>query len=57
MMTRGTWPEWIWRPAEEIPVRGAPICVIEYKARPLPAASGEVSWLILKQFFDSLLSH
>jgi protein-disulfide isomerase len=41
---------------EEIPVRATPTYVIVYKGRRLPAASGEVSWPILKQFFDSLLS-
>jgi protein-disulfide isomerase len=41
---------------EEIPVRATPTYVIVYKGRRLPAASGAVSWPILKQFFDSLLS-
>lgn len=40
----------------EIPVRATPTYVIVYKGRRLPAASGAVSWPILKQFFDSLLS-
>jgi protein-disulfide isomerase len=41
---------------EQIPVRATPTYVIVYKGRRLPAASGAVSWPILKQFFDSLLS-
>lgn len=41
---------------EQIPVRYTPTYVIIYKGRKLPAASGAVSWPILKQFFDSLLS-
>lgn len=41
---------------EQIPVRATPTYVIAYKGRRLPAASGAVSWPILKQFFDSLLS-
>lgn len=40
----------------EIPVRYTPTYVILYKGRRLPAASGAVSWPILKQFFDSLLN-
>jgi len=41
---------------DEIPVRATPTYVIMYKGHRLPAASGAVSWPILKQFFDSLLS-
>jgi protein-disulfide isomerase len=41
---------------QQIPVRYTPTYVIVYKGRKLPAASGAVSWPILKQFFDSLLS-
>jgi protein-disulfide isomerase len=41
---------------QQIPVRATPTYVIVYKGRRLPAASGAVSWPILKQFFDSLLS-
>jgi protein-disulfide isomerase len=41
---------------EEIPVRATPTYVIMYKGHRLPAASGAVSWPILKQFFDSLMS-
>lgn len=40
----------------QIPVRATPTYEIVYKGRQLPAASGAVSWPILKQFFDSLLS-
>ncbi len=41
---------------EQIPVRYTPTYIIVYKGHRLPAASGAVSWPILKQFFDSLLS-
>ena len=41
---------------QEIPVRATPTYVIVYKGHRLPAASGAVSWPILKQFFDSLMS-
>ncbi|MGA9884915.1 MAG: thioredoxin domain-containing protein [Candidatus Acidiferrales bacterium] len=41
---------------EQIPVRATPTYVIVYKGHRLPAANGAVSWPILKQFFDSLLS-
>lgn len=41
---------------QQVPVRYTPTYVIMYKGRKLPAASGAVSWPILKQFFDSLLS-
>jgi protein-disulfide isomerase len=40
----------------QIPVRATPTYVITYKGKRLPAGSGVVSWPILKQFFDSLLS-
>ncbi|MGB9067201.1 MAG: thioredoxin domain-containing protein [Candidatus Acidiferrales bacterium] len=40
----------------QIPVNGTPTYVISYKGHRLPAGSGVVSWPILKQFFDSLLS-
>ena len=39
-----------------IPVQATPTYVISYKGQRLPAGSGFVSWPILKQFFDSLLS-
>ncbi len=39
-----------------IPVTATPTYVITYKGQHLPPASGFVSWPILKQFFDSLLS-
>jgi protein-disulfide isomerase len=39
-----------------IPVQATPTYVISYKGQHLPPASGFVSWPILKQFFDSLLS-
>ena len=40
----------------KIPVQSTPTYVITYKGNRLPAGSGFVSWPILKQFFDSLLS-
>jgi protein-disulfide isomerase len=40
----------------KIPVQATPTYVIIYKGHSLPAGSGLVSWPILKQFFDSLLS-
>lgn len=40
----------------KIPVQATPTYVITYKGQKLPAGSGVVSWPILKQFFDSLLS-
>jgi protein-disulfide isomerase len=39
-----------------IPVQATPTYVITNKGQKLPAGSGVVSWPILKQFFDSLLS-
>jgi len=40
----------------KIPVQATPTYVISYKGNHYPAGSGAVSWPILKQFFDSLLS-
>jgi protein-disulfide isomerase len=40
----------------KIPVQSTPTYVITYKGQKLPVGSGVVSWPILKQFFDSLLS-
>ncbi len=40
----------------QLPVHATPTYVITYKGQRLPAGSGFVSWPILKQFFDSLLS-
>ena len=40
----------------KIPVQATPTYVITYKGQKLPAGSGVMSWDILKQFFDSLLS-
>jgi protein-disulfide isomerase len=40
----------------KVPVQATPTYVITYKGHRLPAGSGAVSWPILKQFFDSLLS-
>ena len=41
---------------QKIPVEATPTYRITYKGQTLPAASGAVSWPILKQFFDSLLA-
>jgi protein-disulfide isomerase len=41
---------------EKVPVAATPTYVISYRGTRLPAGSGLVSWPILKQFFDSLLS-
>jgi protein-disulfide isomerase len=40
----------------KVPVQATPTYRITYKGQTLPAASGAVSWPILKQFFDSLLT-
>jgi len=39
-----------------IPVTATPTYIISYKGQHLPAQTGFLSWSILKQFFDSLLS-
>jgi protein-disulfide isomerase len=40
----------------QIPIQATPTFVIYYKGKKFSAASGVVSWTILKQFFDQLLS-
>lgn len=40
----------------QVPVQATPTYVISYKGQKYPAGSGAVSWDIMKQFFDSLLS-
>jgi len=40
----------------QIPVQGTPTYVITSKGQKYPAGSGNVSWDIMRQFFDSLLS-
>jgi len=40
----------------KIPVQATPTYVISYKGQRLPPGSGVVSWPILKQFLDSLLT-
>ena len=40
----------------KVPVQATPTYVITNKGQKLPPGSGPVSWQILKQFFDSLLS-
>jgi len=41
---------------QQVPVQATPTYVIYYKGQRLAPSSGFVSWPILKQFFDSLLS-
>jgi protein-disulfide isomerase len=41
---------------KQIPVQATPTYVISYKGQKYPAGSGAVSWDIMRQFFDSLLS-
>jgi protein-disulfide isomerase len=40
----------------QVPVQATPTVVIYYKGKKYSAASGVVSWTILKQFFDQLLT-
>jgi protein-disulfide isomerase len=40
----------------QLPVKGTPTFVIHYKGQNFPAEPGGVTWPILKQFFDTLLS-
>jgi protein-disulfide isomerase len=40
----------------QLPVKGTPTFVIHYKGQNYPGEPGGVSWPILKQFFDNLLS-
>jgi protein-disulfide isomerase len=40
----------------QVPIQATPTFVIYYKGKKFSAASGVVSWTILKQFFDQLLS-
>ena len=40
----------------KVPVTGTPTYLISAKGQHVPASSGNVSWPILKQFFDSLLA-
>jgi len=40
----------------QVPVQYTPTFRIYYKGQPYPPATGAVSWPILKQFFDQLLS-
>jgi protein-disulfide isomerase len=39
-----------------IPVKGTPTFVTYYKGQKYPAASGLISWPVMKQYFDSLLA-
>lgn len=40
----------------QVPVQATPTFVIYYKGQKYPAASGFITWPVLKQFLDSLLS-
>jgi len=42
--------------AKQVPVTGTPTYIFIYKGKSYPAASGMVSWPLLKQFIDQLLS-
>jgi protein-disulfide isomerase len=39
-----------------VPVQATPTFIIHYKGQSYPASSGIITWPILKQFFDTLLS-
>ena len=41
---------------EKLPITGTPTFVVTAKGQHIPATSGNVSWPILKQFFDSFLA-
>jgi len=41
---------------KQVPVQGTPTYIIYYKGQKMAPTSGFVTWAILKQFFDSLLS-
>ena len=40
---------------QRVPVQATPTYVFSYKGQRLPPGSGQISWPILRQFFDSLL--
>jgi protein-disulfide isomerase len=40
----------------QVPVKATPTFIVHYKGQSYPASSGIVTWPILRQFFDSLLS-
>ena len=40
----------------QVPVQATPTFIIRYKGQSYPASSGIITWPILKQFFDTLLS-
>jgi protein-disulfide isomerase len=40
----------------QVPVQATPTFIIHYKGQSYPASSGIITWPILKQFFDTLLS-
>ena len=40
----------------QVPVQATPTFIIRYKGQSYPASSGFITWPILKQFFDTLLS-
>jgi protein-disulfide isomerase len=42
--------------AKEVPVTATPTYIFIYKSKSYPPASGLVSWPLLKQFIDQLLS-
>lgn len=40
----------------QIPVKATPTFITSYKGQKYPAASGVISWPVMKQYFDSLLA-
>jgi protein-disulfide isomerase len=40
----------------QVPVQATPTFIVHYKGQSYPASSGIITWPILKQFFDTLLS-
>jgi protein-disulfide isomerase len=40
----------------KVPVRGTPTFIVSYKGKPYSPMGSPVTWQVLKQFFDSLLS-
>jgi len=40
----------------QVPVKATPTFITSYKGQKYPAASGVISWPVMKQYFDSLLA-
>jgi uncharacterized protein (DUF39 family) len=41
---------------EQVPVKATPTFVVTYKGKTYPPMASSVTWQVLKQFFDTLLS-